>query len=134
MNRNNGFLTYWTVSNLPLFLLAAPILTTMFYSTLVAVRGQIGQSSSACWSLVPGHTAIRQSIVLRIAIPQGILAVMALTNLHVQIINRICSGYPVWYWFLAALGGTRAFSIGVQAMALYAGIQAVLFGSFLPPA
>ncbi|CRG84749.1 phosphatidylinositol glycan, class V [Talaromyces islandicus] len=131
---NNGFLTYWTVSNLPLFLLAAPILTIMFYSALVAVRGQLGQSSSACWSPVPGHTALRQSLVLRLAIPQGILAVMALTNLHVQIINRICSGYPVWYWFLAALGDVRTFGVGVKAMALYAGIQAVLFGSFLPPA
>lgn len=106
----------------------------MFYSALIAVRGQLGQSSSACWSPVSGHTAVRQSLVLRLAIPQGILAVMALTNLHVQIINRICSGYPVWYWFLAALGGTRAFGVSVKAMTLYAGIQAVLFGSFLPPA
>lgn len=133
-HRNNGFLTYWTVSNIPLFLLAAPILAIMFYSAIIAVRGQLGQSSSACWSPVSGHTAVRRSLVLRLAIPQGILAVMALTNLHVQIINRICSGYPVWYWFLAALEGTRAFGVGVKAMTLYAGIQAVLFGSFLPPA
>jgi phosphatidylinositol glycan class V len=106
----------------------------MFYSAFVAVRGQLGQSSFACWNFVPGNTAVRQSIVLRLAIPQGILAILALTNLHVQIINRICSGYPVWYWFLAALGDNRAFGVGVKAIALYAGIQAVLFGSFLPPA
>lgn len=111
------------------------MLTIMLYSALVALRGQLGQSSSACYSPEPSHASLRRSIVFRLAIPQAILAVMALTNLHVQITNRICSGYPVWYWFLAALGGSSsAFGRSVRMMVLYAGIGGVLFGSFLPPA
>ncbi|RJE25289.1 hypothetical protein PHISCL_02378 [Aspergillus sclerotialis] len=27
---------------------------------------------------------------------------MAFTSYHVQIINRISSGYPVWYWYIAS--------------------------------
>jgi phosphatidylinositol glycan class V len=82
-----------------------------------------------------------QSAVLRLAIAQGFLTVMTLTSLHVQIINRIASGYPVWYWYLATSAwgsskalGNRIFATAIQAMAMYALIQAVLYGSFLPPA
>lgn len=86
------------------------------------------------------------SLLIRFAVPQGLLAVMALTNYHVQIINRISSGYPVWYWYLACLvlncvgaslspsKAKHRFAVVVQGMVIYALIQAVLFGSFLPPA
>ncbi|KAK4943949.1 ER membrane glycoprotein subunit of the GPI transamidase complex-like protein [Elasticomyces elasticus] len=37
----------------------------------------------------------------RLAIPQLILSLTALTQSHVQIINRLASGYPVWYLVLA---------------------------------
>lgn len=83
------------------------------------------------------------SMLVRLAVAQGILAVMALTSYHVQIINRISSGYPLWYWYLVSsavdsLGGaqkhSRTLAITVQGMVAYALIQGVLFGSFLPPA
>lgn len=83
-----------------------------------------------------------ESMLVRLAVPQGILAVMALTSYHVQIINRISSGYPLWYWYLVSsamnsLGSkkhSRTLAIVVQGMVAYALIQGVLFGSFLPPA
>lgn len=137
--RNNGFLRYWTISNLPLFILAAPVLAAMLYSSFRALTGRLGPSQT-------GHVHISkmnasQSAVLRLAIAQGFLTVMTLTSLHVQIINRIASGYPVWYWYLATSAwgsskalGNRIFATAIQAMAMYALIQAVLYGSFLPPA
>lgn len=82
-------------------------------------------------------------MLFRLAVPQGLLAVMALTSYHVQIINRISSGYPVWYWWLVSTAmssfqdpqkSRRELSVAAQAMVAYALIQAVLFGSFLPPA
>jgi phosphatidylinositol glycan class V len=84
-------------------------------------------------------------MLVRLAVPQGLLAIMALTSYHVQIINRISSGYPLWYWWLVStamdgLQGPRKsqsrslFSVATQAMVGYALIQGVLFGSFLPPA
>jgi phosphatidylinositol glycan class V len=82
-------------------------------------------------------------MLTRLAVPQGLLAVMAFTSYHVQIINRISSGYPLWYWFLVTSAVDTASSspklsrtlvIAVYSMVAYAMIQAVLFGSFLPPA
>lgn len=140
-SRNVGFLRYWTISNLPLFLLAAPILSIMFISSLWALQApstlrlQSGKQSPS--PLSPG------SMLFRLAVPQGLLAVLALTSYHVQIVNRISSGYPVWYWFLVSGAmdslqdyrkGHRNLTVTAQVMAGYALIQAVLFGSFLPPA
>lgn len=82
-------------------------------------------------------------MLFRLAVPQGLLAIMALTSYHVQIINRISSGYPLWYWWLVstAMNGLQdplksrsLLSVATQAMVGYALIQGVLFGSFLPPA
>jgi phosphatidylinositol glycan class V len=83
------------------------------------------------------------SMLFRLAVPQGLLAVMALTSYHVQIVNRISSGYPVWYWYLVSSAmdsfqdhrkGRRGLVNAAQTMVAYALIQGVLFGSFLPPA
>ncbi len=82
----------------------------------------------------------------RLAIIQALLAVLAFTSYHVQIINRLSSGYPLWYWYLAAelisdfknsQSTNKCISISavaVQAIMIYGLIHAVLFGSFLPPA
>lgn len=86
------------------------------------------------------------SLLIQLAVPQGLLALMAFTSYHVQIINRLSSGYPVWYWYLASqlldhfeecksvTKGGRIYTMAVQSMGVYGVIQAVLFGSFLPPA
>ena len=82
-------------------------------------------------------------MLFRLAVTQGLLALMALTSYHVQIINRISSGYPLWYWFLVSSAmdslqdpreKSRTLSIAAQSMMAYALIQGVLYGSFLPPA
>lgn len=86
-----------------------------------------------------------RGIVQRLAVPQMILAILALTTYHVQIITRISSGYPVWYWWLTSmildcrefdfLGKKWSVAEGISKwMVLYALIQGGLFASFLPPA
>jgi phosphatidylinositol glycan class V len=69
---------------------------------------------------------------------QVMLAILAITSYHVQIITRIASGYPIWYWWLARRFFSPKFSTSgnqvVIFMVMYASIQAVLFASFLPPA
>lgn len=81
----------------------------------------------------------------RFALPQLLLAVLACTSFHVQIVNRVSSGYPVWYIMLAiAIEVTSARATNgndgtmeqwiVRAMVGYAIVQAGLFASFLPPA
>ncbi|RFU80259.1 gpi mannosyltransferase 2 [Trichoderma arundinaceum] len=63
---NNGFLRYWTPNQLPLFLLASPVLILLIKSGL-----------------------------------ETLVAILAITHFHVQIITRMSSGYPIWYWWVA---------------------------------
>jgi len=82
--------------------------------------------------------------------------VLAFTSFHVQIANRIASGYPLWYVVLAVamVESARSGSASdaakmpmsrfllrpvvqrciVKGMMLYGVIQAGLYASFLPPA
>jgi hypothetical protein len=77
--------------------------------------------------------------VRALAAAQTLLAILALTSYHVQIINRISSGYAVWYWWTAARVGAeggegriaRAVVIGGV---VYGFVQAALFAAFMPPA
>ncbi|RDW60492.1 DUF409 domain protein [Aspergillus mulundensis] len=142
-----GFLRYWTVSNLPLFLLASPMLLILFLSCFWGLGAPVPLSFKTpikARIAIPSGPAA--TLLTQLAIVQLILATMALTSYHVQIINRISSGYPLWYWYIAwqALGTSdrssfrikysSQFMVIVQAMVMYGLIQGVLFGSFLPPA
>ena len=157
-----GFLKYWTVSNLPLFLLAAPMLYLLLCSGIEAwswssskgayksgirngrhLSQQAGASTSRSLSLVTVLTEAKLAACL--GIPQVILAILALSTYHVQIINRLSSGYPVWYWWLASImvndravisesKKQRSTSAAVRGIIMYAIIQAALFAAFLPPA
>ncbi|KAK3984585.1 glycosyltransferase [Cladorrhinum sp. PSN332] len=129
---NTGFLRYWTLSNIPLFLLAAPMLTILFKSgmdQLTLGRDEPQQKKTPESSQV---FALLQSM----AAVQVVLAVLAIAMYHVQIITRISSGYPLWYWWLAGRlsQGEKTASHIVKFMVIYASIQGVLFASFLPPA
>ena len=44
-------------------------------------------------------TSLNNNLICILALPQVTLAVLALTSYHVQIINRLSSGYVVWYWW-----------------------------------
>lgn len=79
-----------------------------------------------------------------LALPQLVLALAAATSFHVQIINRISSGYPMWYLTVAAwLLHDQNKHIGhemhlgqwaVRGMIMYSMVQGTLFANFLPPA
>ncbi|KIW49878.1 hypothetical protein PV05_11516 [Exophiala xenobiotica] len=135
---NVGPFRYWTLSNLPLFLLAAPTLWLLVQSasdTLrnpEVLRGKVAASPSAS-----DRASIHPKLVTAsLALPQLVLSVLALTSYHVQIIARISSGYPLWYIWLAASARDRpkCASVIIRWMILYALIQAGLYASFLPPA
>ena len=102
-----GFLRYWTISNLPLFLLAAPMLAIMLLTSRFAVHSgevvDMSNMSSEEKTQVAVDAAAFGHAMPRLAVPQLILAILAATTFHVQIINRISSGYPIWYIVLAAM-------------------------------
>lgn len=68
-----------------------------------------------------------------LALPQLLLAILAFSTYHVQIISRIASGYPYWYIWMAMQKGSSV-KTAVRWMVLYALIQGGLYASFLPPA
>lgn len=84
---------YWTLPNIPLFLLAAPMLTIMIVS---------GWWGAGVGATVGGRVIVSEKDILRkLAFLQILLACMAIVSYHVQIITRLSSGYMVWYWWVA---------------------------------
>lgn len=152
IKRNVGFLKYWKLPNLPLICMAAPMLFIMLSSSLWAInrpRASITEGKGGAKSdgkqidtVKDEHT---QACLTRLALTQAALAILAVTNYHIQIITRISSGYPLWYWFLSSCllieekgngmrQGWLSSRIALRGMVLYGIIQASLFASFLPPA
>ncbi|KAH7342948.1 GPI mannosyltransferase 2 [Rhexocercosporidium sp. MPI-PUGE-AT-0058] len=135
---NCGFLRYWTVSNLPLFLLALPMFAILTTSGLWALNlnpsYRHGQSDKA-QRTKEGNGA--QQVVRNLAFTQLSLVILTLTTAHVQIITRISSAFPVWLWYgsLASQDGRNMLVGGcVRFMVVYALVQGGLYASFLPPA
>ncbi|KAK8184117.1 GPI mannosyltransferase 2 [Phyllosticta citribraziliensis] len=141
---NVGFLRYWTLSNVPLFLLAAPSLFLLISAGLRVM--QRTRPSELASSEPSTQQLFTRRFLIQMALPQLALALLALTNFHVQIINRISSGYPLWYLAVAAgldgaaplqhlaIAGKRTSASILRLMVMYATIQGALFASFLPPA
>ncbi|KJX99364.1 gpi mannosyltransferase 2 like protein [Zymoseptoria brevis] len=155
---NVGLFRYWTLSNLPLFLLATPMLLLLTATALTCcedpypapltteARNQPDPSRS------PNAEDSRdcyKSLMRRFAAPQLFLVVLAITTFHVQIVNRIASGYPVVYLMVAIameggggqgeermgwLGRERVVEWVVRAGVVYAVVQGGLYASFMPPA
>ncbi|KAI9753883.1 MAG: 60S ribosomal protein L8B [Chaenotheca gracillima] len=159
---NVGFLRYWTLSNLPLFLLASPMLVIMSLSAVWAIRdslnhstnrmvsndkpekpGALGQTKRVSDRITPARNITSQCL-WRFALAQLVLTISAIFVYHVQIITRISSGYAVWYWWLASAivsgdlsdkeTAPRWPSYVVRWMVIYGTVQGGLFASFLPPA
>lgn len=156
--RGVGFLKYWTMSNLPLFVLAAPMLYILLRSGVWACmrsmktpeivhhddKGHIDAQNQQSGGF-RSSLSVDRELLWRFAIPQIMLAILALTTYHVQIITRISSGYPVWYWWLASLlaENSEVHLFGrdfdpatwiMRWMVIYAVVQGGLYASFLPPA
>lgn len=149
--RNVGLFRYWTASNLPLFLLAAPILWLLFSSGVTVLRNCIQRPLHGRPVPRDGETSNPRNgspVICKLpelALPQLLLAVTATTSFHIQIVNRIASGYPVWYLAIAtwlverktrysALNTSQQDQWIVRGTIVYALAQGMLYANFLPPA
>ena len=144
-NRGVGFLRYWTVSNLPLFLVSAPMLTVLLLSSKWVWNGSGYYFLAKLNNKSQRDCRFNYAMLRRLAMPQIVLALLALTTYHVQIVTRLSSGYPIWYWWLASMimsdGNIECWGEkwnvarwSTRWMIVYALIQGGLFASFLPPA
>jgi len=156
--RGVGFLKYWSFSNSPLFLVATPMLCILLCSGVWAWTANMPSvaSQQIYTALLKDDIPLKRTnnaearitssaILHRLAVPQIVLAALTLTTYHVQIVTRLSSGYPLWYWWLASmvledcevnlLGlKWRPAKYTIRWMIMYAIIQGGLFASFLPPA
>lgn len=109
---NNGFLNYWSVNNIPNFLISGPIIVL--------------NAATVYWFLI--------KYPVNILLPYLILNVLLITSgcffWNIQILNRILNFNPIFYWFLATLN-SKPIYIG---LIMWIFVQSGLFGAFLPPA
>ncbi|KAL7775022.1 hypothetical protein CFE70_005938 [Pyrenophora teres f. teres 0-1] len=72
-------------------------------------------------------------------------AIMAVTSFHIQIVNRIASGYPMWYlviaqWLVDSQSTDRTEKPSpkaqwiIRGFVVYSLVQGMLYANFLPPA
>ena len=128
-----GPFRYWRASNAPLFAVAAPTLAVLFGSAAVPLVRRLRARTAAAASETRAV-----ELQARFALVQALLALLALTTFHVQIVGRIASGYPLWMGGVAAAmvrrGASKATRAVVRWVVMYAVVQGVLFAAFLPPA
>lgn len=140
MCRNVGPFRYWTLSNVPLFLLATPMLLIMTISGVWALSYESAitpGSLRAKKAPSAGPEAEAFPVLRNLAVTQILLTLLTFTTAHVQIITRISSAYPIWMWFLAMSfrkGNSSYANSAVRIIVMYGIIQAGLLASFLTPA
>ena len=106
----------------------------------------LGPSSSRN-SIEPRDTMTPFFVFPQLVWPQLFLAVMTFTSFHVQIVNRLASGYPLWYLSVAKMifdsraedslieqRAGKASEWVSRGIVMYSIVQGLLFSSFLPPA
>ena len=143
VTRNVGFLRYWKVSNIPLFLLAMPMFTILVASGLWALTLdpkqtlKLNKTSQKNGNGVENTPTSDFLIFRNLGVSQLLLTLLTLTTAHVQIITRVSSAYPVWLWYAAVAiqsGSDWSGRFIVPFVVMYSILQGGLFASFLPPA
>lgn len=139
--RNNGFLAYYEIKQIPNFLLAMPII-------LLTTKGlwHYAQSVDGFYTLGLGqNTPADTKKLLPFLYLWGFLLAYATTCMHVQVIIRFFTSLPPLYWITAQIwmdGFKKSASKQRQWLAqsvlsyyvLYGLVGIVLFAAFLPPA
>ncbi|KAG5439050.1 hypothetical protein PCANB_002383 [Pneumocystis canis] len=136
---NVGPFRYFTVSQIPNFILASPAVYISIKSGVYYFSKNRNQFQEVTWKLNPYYIA------------QLFLTIMCVCVMHVQIFTRMISCLPGIYWWLAnCLLNDQLYSDSdktslnkrvrkkslywVKIWVSYELVQAVLFGAFLPPA
>ncbi|EEQ33560.1 GPI mannosyltransferase 2 [Microsporum canis CBS 113480] len=81
---------------------ATPMICALVYSGVRAWARLLPIITAPGVEKTDSNLSYSVSYEARLALPQVVLAVLAVTHYHIQIVNRISSGYPLWYWFLAS--------------------------------
>lgn len=146
--RNNGFLRYYQVKQIPNFILASPVL-------IISVIGILKYASSDwnrfLWGWSPFFKADKRdkSETTTAHPPHSLLPYIYLwivlllysaLFMHIQVIIRFFSAMPCMYWMAASmlLGEEKrdrtTAQYYLQYSILYSALTTILFSNFFPPA
>ncbi|KDQ15752.1 glycosyltransferase family 76 protein [Botryobasidium botryosum FD-172 SS1] len=135
---NVGFLRYWTISQLPNFLLAAPVLLLLLYTTAVHLKSSYRMliNGRQAEGLADQGGIFGLPGLLPHAIHAFIFTCILLFASHTQIILRLASSLPYTYWsaanlFLSHPTWAKAW---VAWSLVWGAVSLVLWAAFLPPA
>ncbi|EMD32128.1 glycosyltransferase family 76 protein [Gelatoporia subvermispora B] len=137
-----GFLRYWTLPQLPNFLLAAPVLAVLLWSTTYYVLHALNPRLRAVLSGKDfGASAADPSPFLGSSLaPHAlhalIFTLLLLLNSHTQIVLRLAASMPFTYWTAARLvmESPRWGRWWVAWSVVWGAISVILWAVFLPPA
>lgn len=143
--RDNGFLSYYEMKQIPNFVLAAPIiiLSVLGLKTYIQsdpVRflslGIISKTKSTI--LDQTYFSPKLSVFMYL---WSFLLLYVVTSMHIQVIIRFFTSLPPLYWYVGDLWikglSEKKFTLAnivLTYFVLYGLIGIVLFSSFLPPA
>lgn len=149
---NVGFLRYWTVSNIPNFILALPILLNVyafcaFYLSHLRRTYPLLLVRRLIWRLETVRSTSKRaesdppSLFLAPSLLPHVLHALAITllltlNAHVQIALRVLPSLPLVYWAAARLLIERPWwgRAWITWSVVWGAVSCVLWAVFLPPA
>ncbi len=133
---NVGFLRYWSFSQLPNFIVAAPLFFLIADFLIAYARYHLLSSSRNRNATDRASMPFYNISLFPHLVHSVILSCMLLLNAHTQIILRLAPSMPIVYWAVARLIATRA-TLGRQWVTwctIWGIVSIILWTSFLPPA
>jgi phosphatidylinositol glycan class V len=126
---NSGFLRYWTLQQLPNFLIAAPPLLAISTFSIHHLRHWIKSPADS------GRAFLSASIAPH-AIHALFMCAILLFASHTQIVLRLAASMPITYWAAAwlLLEHSKWGRAWVAWSVVWGALSILLWGAFLPPA
>ncbi|KAF7376005.1 GPI mannosyltransferase 2 [Mycena sanguinolenta] len=126
---NSGFLRYWTLQQLPNFLIAAPPLLAISTFSVHHLRHWLKSPAD------PGRAFFSASIAPH-AIHALVMSAILLFMSHTQIVLRLAASMPITYWAAAwlLLEHPKWGRVWITWSVLWGALSILLWGAFLPPA
>jgi phosphatidylinositol glycan class V len=124
INRNIGFMKYWTLDSIPNFLLASPVLGISLLGLYRYTRSRTNLSP----------------IVMPLVVQHGIMTFLLIFQSHTQIALRVVSTDPGFWWLLADIafengGGLTRIGRGwIWWTVIWGALSTVLWAGHYPPA
>lgn len=128
---DNGFLAYWTLNQLPNFLISAPTISLMTMFSMHHLNIALSGKSS-----IGASRPFRNPTITPHAIHALVLTSILVFSSNVQIILRLAASMPIIYWAAAwlLLEHPKLGRLWVVWSILWSVISTILWATFLPPA